>query len=179
MLQAEVGSAKLADAGQSPKVGELLRDFSLPALDGNEIQLSEFRARKSLALVFMTARGWRADYLAELGSHAASFAEENGQVLVVTALSPAQIVNALAGTSLPFTVLTDSEAIALHSVGLAFPGSSGLDWAVYVTDRFSEVYAVWRDADGQTLPRCEEIVKALRYVDLLCPECGQSEWPKP
>jgi hypothetical protein len=49
--------------------------------------------------------------------------------------------------------------------------------AIYITDRFGEVFAVYREAVGQTMPSVQEIVKWLTFINIQCPECGHPECP--
>ena len=49
--------------------------------------------------------------------------------------------------------------------------------AVYVTDRFGEVFGAYRTRDGQPLPRLADIVSLLEFIGIQCPECEPPEWP--
>ena len=49
--------------------------------------------------------------------------------------------------------------------------------APYITDRFLEVFAVWRAGIGERLPDISEVLSWLTYLDSQCPECTQIEWP--
>jgi hypothetical protein len=49
--------------------------------------------------------------------------------------------------------------------------------AIYITDRFGEVFAVYRAAEGQAIPSVREIVEWLSFINSHCPECGPPEWP--
>jgi hypothetical protein len=49
--------------------------------------------------------------------------------------------------------------------------------AVYVTDRFGEVFGVYRTSDGQPLPGVADILSWLEFVNSQCPECEPPEWP--
>jgi peroxiredoxin len=46
--------------------------------------------------------------------------------------------------------------------------------AVFVTDRFREIYAAWH---GSELPRAQEVLDWLIFINIQCPECGWPEWP--
>lgn len=49
--------------------------------------------------------------------------------------------------------------------------------ALYITDRFLEVFAVWRGGIGDLLPDISEVLSWLTYLDRQCLECTQIEWP--
>ena len=42
--------------------------------------------------------------------------------------------------------------------------------AIYVIDRFDEVFAVYRAAEGQAMPSAWEIVEWLSFINSQCPE---------
>jgi len=46
-----------------------------------------------------------------------------------------------------------------------------------ITDRFGEVFAVYRAAEGQAMPSVREIVEWLSFINSQCPECSPPEWP--
>ena len=49
--------------------------------------------------------------------------------------------------------------------------------AVYVTDRFGEVFATFRESEKQAMPSVQEILGWLDFVNSQCPECSPPEWP--
>ncbi len=177
MLQAEVGGATVAAAGEKPKIGQRLREFALPSSEGKLIQLSEFRGRSSLALLLAGAGGLGSSWLAKLSKSASLLEREEGRVLVLVAASLPEIQRSLRQNRLPFVVLADVDG-RVHRLLGALPERSGAGAALYITDRFGEIFALWRTADGQTLPQPEEILEWFRYIGRLCPECAPPEWPK-
>lgn len=49
--------------------------------------------------------------------------------------------------------------------------------AMFITDRFLEVFAVWHTGAGERLPDISDVLSWLTYLDSQCPECTQIEWP--
>ena len=49
--------------------------------------------------------------------------------------------------------------------------------ALYITDRFLEVFAVWRTGIGDATARHLGSSLLANYLDSQCPECTQIEWP--
>ena len=47
---------------------------------------------------------------------------------------------------------------------------------IYITDRFGEVFAVYR-GKRETMPSAQEIIKWLTFINIQCPECGHPECP--
>ncbi len=177
MLQAEVGGATVAAAGEKPRIGQRLREFALPSSEGKLVQLSEFRGRSSLALLLAGTAGLETDFLARLATSAALLEQEEGRVLIVGMASLSEAQRSLGRNPLPFTVLVDTDG-RIHRMLAALPDRLGAGAALYITDRFGEIFALWRTADGQTLPQPEEILEWFRYIGRLCPECAPPEWPK-
>ena len=48
--------------------------------------------------------------------------------------------------------------------------------AVFVTDRFREIFAAYLPGRGLELPGAKEILEWLVFINIQCPECGVSEW---
>ena len=48
--------------------------------------------------------------------------------------------------------------------------------AVFVTDRFREIFAAYLPARGPGLPDVKEILEWLVFINIQCPECGVPEW---
>ena len=48
--------------------------------------------------------------------------------------------------------------------------------AVFVTDRFREIFAAYLPGRGVGLPGAKEILEWLVFVNIQCPECGVPEW---
>jgi uncharacterized protein YcbX len=76
----------------------------------------------------------------------------------------------------PFPVLVDPDMHVHTSVGAS--GAQAVPAAaLYITDRFLEVFAVWRTGAGDRLPDISEVLSWLTYLDSQYPECTQIEWP--
>jgi len=179
MLQSEVGSAKLTPAHSFPARGRLMCDFTLPSAEGGQVSLYDYRGHANLVLFFA---GDAADlrengFLRTLVQRYAEIRGQDSEILVVLACSREQAERAKHQVQLPFPVLADQDRQIHKSVGAvdvhAVPAS-----AVYVTDRFLEVYATWRTAQGDNLPGVSEVLSWLAYIESECPECTQAEWPR-
>jgi len=74
-------------------------------------------------------------------------------------------------------VLADDDNGRVHRQ-LGALGSQGDDAAaVYVTDRFAEVFGAYRTSEGQPLPGIADILNWLEFINAQCPECEPPEWP--
>jgi len=74
----------------------------------------------------------------------------------------------------PVSVLSDTDMRVHNMVGAscaqAVPAA-----ALYITDRFLEVFAVWRTGAADRLPDISDVLSWLTYLDSQCPECTQIE----
>lgn len=161
-----------------PGRGHVLRNFALLSAAGKQVQISDYRGRANLVLVLAGARGSEPDLnlLQDLSACQAQVLEQEAQVLAVLYCTreQAQIVRNRAG--FPFAVLADSEGAVHRSLGaLDQAGAPAL--AVYVADRYGEVFAAWRAALGEAIPGAQEIVSWLEFINRQCPECFPPEWP--
>jgi len=75
-----------------------------------------------------------------------------------------------------FEVLVDVDGNVHRSVG-AEQWSEHMLSAVFVTDRFGEVFAAYKAGQGRSLPGVEEILSWIEFINKQCPECGPLEWP--
>ncbi len=176
MSQADIAGGKLTSAGEVPSKGHRLREFELMSSEGKRVRLSDYRGRSNL-LVFLTdERPEVHELLAALRSHHEQIQSEGTQVLAILPVSHEQTKKTRERLNLPFTVLSD-ENRHIHRLLGAVDSEDRDAAAVYVTDRFGEVFAVYRTSDRQTLPTVADILKWLEFINAQCPECEAPEWP--
>jgi peroxiredoxin len=152
-------------------------NFTLSSTEGKRISLYDYRGRSNLVLFFAAdADHPEEKFIASLVEHYTEILEEDSNVIVVVC-SRERAEEIKRQTRLLFPVLLDQDTRVHEMVG-AFGHQSVYAPAVYVTDRFMEVCAAWlTDADG-TLPSISDVLSWLAYVDSVCPECTQVEWPR-
>lgn len=158
------------------KIGQRLPPISLASSEGRRVALTDYRGRRNLVVVFVgEMKGEVArELLADLARHNAAFAEEEAQVLAVARASGQEAEEIKGRLALPFPVLADEEGEAHRACGARTLG----EMVTCVTDRFGEIFAVYRSGEGQPRPTAEELLAWLRFIGIQCPECGVSEWPR-
>jgi peroxiredoxin len=178
MKQAEVGSAKMTEEGVYPS-RHLLCDFTLSSMGGGPVSPYDYRGHSNLVLIFAGDVGQTGEQacLSDLAQHSAEIRDQNAELLLVLACSREQAERIQGQEKRPFLVLTD-ENMQIHRVVGAIGDQGTARTAIYVTDRFLEVFAAWRTAEGNTLPDASEVLSWLEYINSQCPECTQAEWPK-
>lgn len=157
--------------------GQIFPAFTLPGMDQSPVKLESYRARANLVLVFAGgALGQRpiAGLLEELAARAQTLRTELAQVLVVATSRPPADLPCGQG-AFPLALDEDTrvhrQAGATDAAGRPAP-------AVFVTDRFREIYGAYLPGDGSALPSAQEIIEWLVFINIQCPECGAPEWPR-
>lgn len=154
--------------------GEILPRFTLPALDGSAVVLESYRGRRNLAVVFaadVIGESPITALLRELRWRAEELTAETAQVLVIVT-SPSII--ARPGPKV-FPTLLDAGGRIHRAVG-ATEAAGRAAPAVFVTDRFREIFAAYLPGRRSGLPGAQEILDWLVFINIQCPECGVPEW---
>lgn len=154
-------------AGELPRKGHLLPDLWLPDASGVQRPLSSIRGARSAIVV---AAGSQADYFVrDLETLAGDFRAENIAVIVICP-------DKLPPHSSDQIALRDADSSAHARLAGPLLGEH-LPWAAYVTDQFGEIYAVFREASGDTIPSAKELLEWAKFVNIRCEECFPPEWP--
>jgi peroxiredoxin Q/BCP len=178
MTQAELAGGTVDAPQAHPAKGQLIRDFTLNSTLGEPISLSDYRGRSNLVLVFAGGGDNSPDLkiLAEIATDYARFLDEQAQVLAIMQCSREKAARIKKQSNLIFPLLVDEDGRIHRSAGAA-DNCGHPATAICITDRFGEVFAVYRAAEGQKMPDLQEIVTWLAFINSQCPECGPPEWP--
>jgi peroxiredoxin len=163
---------------QYPGRGQVLRNFALLSAAGKQVQISDYRGRANLVVVLAGAQGSEPELelLTQLACRQAEILEQEAEVIAVLYCTLAQALAIKSRMQFPFVVLADSEGAVHRSLGaLDSKGSPRL--AVYVTDRYGEVFALYPTAPGDAAPGAQDLVGWLEFINQHCPECFPPEWP--
>lgn len=156
--------------------GETFPSFTLPDINGSSVFLESYRGRTNLVVVFA---GDDLDdpavrvLLEALAVRTEALTSEAAQVLVAVTSRPAA---ARQRGPWAFPVLVDDGAHIHRHVGATDAAGRPVP-AVFVTDRFREIFAVYLPGPGSALPGAQEILDWLVFINIQCPECGVPEWP--
>ena len=155
--------------------GETLPGFTLLDGDGSAVFLESYRGRRNLAVVFaadMMGESPVTALLQELLSRTEELTVEAAQVLAIV-IPP--YIAAQRGPRGFLTLLDDGGHI--HRAVGATDAAGRPAPAVFVTDRFREIFAAYLPVSGRGLPSAKAILEWLVFVNIQCPECGVPEWP--
>jgi peroxiredoxin len=175
MSQAEIAGGTFSPPNEFPSKGHLFRDFCLETTSGKKICLSDYRGRSNLVLIFMDNRSETLMLTSDLAKAYPEIRKQEAEVLAVKpGDQPVQTGEQWA--LIPYPVLVDPGARMHTEVG-AIDNHGGICSAVYITDRFAEVFSAYRGSDGQSLPTTTEVLSWLEFINSQCPECEPPEWP--
>ncbi len=151
--------------------GRLLRSFTLPDLNGTPVDTFRFRGSKPLIVLFHEGAACAAcaDLLRGIAASAERFHNEGAQVISVSSgVGEADV--ALAGAIAPqILTLFDPTGKASAAQGFGQP-------TLVITDRHSEIFALWRPDEQHALPDVEDVYGWLVWIEAQCAECTTVNW---
>jgi len=176
MSQAAIAGGSVVSSGELPSKGRRLGDFELVSSEGERVMFSDYRGRRNLVLIFADDSEECRNLLSMLAGRYQDFRDQEVEVLAIVHLSSVQAQEMKQRSGAPYPVLTDPGGSIHQSVGAR--DTQGKDAAaVYVTDRFGEIFAIYRTVEGAPLPSVAEILSWLEFINAQCPECEAPEWP--
>jgi peroxiredoxin len=175
-IQAEIAGGSVVSSREIPRKGQQLRGFALGSLDDSMVRIADYRGRTALVLILSDDRPQTERLLREVAQHYADVREMEAEILAIVH-GPREKADALKrALHLPYPVLLDEDG-GLHRELGATSGQNRDAAAVCIADRFGEVFALFRTAEGAGLPELREILRILEFISFQCPECEPPEWP--
>ena len=176
MTQAEIAGGRLARTAEFPTKGLRLNDFQLPTTSGKKVSLSDYRGRTNLVLIAAGDDPGTDAFLTSLAKQNSRIQDLHAAVLLVVRKPREAAAWKARQLHLPYLTLVDGDGRVHRELGAtAANGKSHL--AIYITDRFGEVFGAYRLREVNLLPSVNDIVDWLEFINSQCPECGAPEWP--
>ncbi|AHG93206.1 hypothetical protein J421_5671 (plasmid) [Gemmatirosa kalamazoonensis] len=164
-----------AGHGRSPgATGRLFPDAKLVTPASGLFSLDRYRPLRNLVVLMLgsgpivapTAR-----LLRQLAVAHVEIEAEDGQIVVIAANTPAQW---RAGWPYAFPLAFDVGA-TLHRRMAAVDSAGRPDVALFITDRFREIFAVLRPRDARWPTSARDVIEWLTFINIQCPECNPPE----
>jgi peroxiredoxin len=151
--------------------GRLLRSLTLPDLNGEPVDTFRWRGSKPLVVLFHDGVSCApcADLLRALAADAERFTAEGAQLISVSS-GTSDADKALAQAIAP-QVLTLFDAQGHVRRGQNFDSP-----ALVITDRHSEIFALWTSEADQLLPDLEDVYGWLVWIEAQCDTCSNFSW---
>lgn len=164
-----------AGRGRSPGgTGRLFPDANLPTLDGTTLSLDSYRAERDLVVLMLgdgSKPGAASRLLAQLADLRAELEMEEGQVVAIVADVPSHWVGKW---PYPFPLAFDADARLHHRVA-AIGDADQPEVALYITDRYREIFAMFRLGDDDWPADGGKVIEWLTFINIQCPECTSPE----
>jgi len=154
-----------AEVTATPRPGESLPFFDLPSTHGEKLSPWRYKGRRNVVLVFAND-GNCADcerLLREFAARYFDYAVEEAEVLGIVTLAPAAARELAERLHLPFPLLSDGDGAVHRRYSAGRP-------AVFVADRYGEIYERWGGGAEEPLPAQEDVLDRLRFIEIQCPE---------
>lgn len=167
-----LGSSATEMEGGGPRVGDLLPPLELPrARDGVRVP---WRAphRGAPVVVFLANVESGREYVRELGARGPELRVWSGRPLVVLPVSEGGGEEQTEMSASGVELLADPDGEAHRRCGVR-----GGEAALFIADRWGQVYHVARASAEAELPGVDEIEEWMRYLSTQCPECGVPDEP--
>lgn len=154
------------------RMGHPAPNFRLPASDGRDVELRQFRHRQPLAVYFLHDSACKV-CRAVLKQFKSVYPEYQAEGVEVIAIIPQDVATAAAlkqELSILFPILSDAQGTARERyLGEARAG-------LFLLDRYNaqQVGETAPDADRLMLPR--EALSWIVFSETTCAECGVLEW---
>jgi peroxiredoxin len=176
MLQAEIAGRLIPPSEGHPEVGNVLPDFELPSSRGQPVLASAYRGRSNLVLMLAADSSPFSDLVSELESKQQELSENNARVLVIAAGTRQRACELKQELRLNDDVLVDLDGRVHRTLGAIDAAGQPLPM-VFVTDRFGEIFAIFKVDEHKSIPSAEDVLGWLEFINCQCPECGAREWP--
>jgi len=154
------------------KVRSMIPVFELTSADGRRVAIWNYKSRRNIVLVFLPVPICRAciDFLQSAGKTCHQYEEEDAVLLAIVQGDVDSATALREKLEPPFPILFDPAGQVTARYTTEVP-------AVFVADRFGELYAQWIVGPEGTFPSQKKILDVVELINLECPECGAPvEW---
>ena len=150
--------------------GTIIPAFTLPGADGMPHSPWTYKQREHLVLLF-TRNPTSSETRGLLKASAHEYKAFREEMCAILAITPATVIANLrlqGELSLPFPLLADPQGEVIAKYTQWNPGNKDLLPGIVLADRYNAVYQQWIAEQEADLPRIEEILESLRYMNKLC-----------
>lgn len=146
----------------------LIPSFRLLTRGGTVFDTCEFKRKRNLVLFFSTHPSQ--EFLLKIEESYRDLRDQNAEVTVICVLPPEEVENIHRRNKLSFRVLADPSSEVFSKFIQTGPSEEAA--ALFITDRFSDLFFQYVVSGVRELPPMEDIVKSLVFIESQCPECG-------
>ena len=145
-------------------VKSMIPVFELMSADGTTVNIWDYKGRKHMVLIFLPDEcPICTEFLGSIANAYHQYEEDDAVVLPIVVGSRKQAVKLRDELNPPYPILFDEHGMVAERYTDRLP-------AVFVADKFGELYGEWIVGRGATLPSQKEILDVLDLINLECPE---------
>lgn len=146
----------------------MITNLRLTQSDGKPLRVSDYRQKQNLVILFIddAGSGLLSRLVSTLSERYAEFKAEEAEILVV--VGQRDCLQPWLQVELPFPVVTFIDSDMNGKAAAILSSQTGA--AVYVLDRYGEVYASYHPDDTTGVPTADDLLEWLRFIELQCPE---------
>ncbi len=146
----------------------VIPSFSLAGREGKVFDSYELRRRRNLALFLLSDP--LTDLLLRIDEAHEALRSQNAEVVVVCPRCAEEVEKIHLKNRISFRVLSDPDGRVIDKFVARGPGESFA--ALFITDKFGDLFFQYLAGSPQELPTLEEVGRALMFIESQCPECG-------
>lgn len=135
-------------------VGKPAPDFKVTDADGNPIQLSQFKGKKNVVLIFYQGHFCHVcgTQLSNFQKHFDLFQKQETDILAISADDKSLAEQTLGEKGLSFHIIPDPQKVLINRFGVSNIAKKGIAWpSVYVIDKKGVIRYSYADYDGKRL----------------------------
>lgn len=154
------------------RIGAMMPAFELMSAEGTTINIWDLKALKNIVIAFLPAESCAGcdDFLTATAENYLQYKVETTEFLCVIRGRQDDAIEVKSRLNPPFPILYDETGKVTDRYTDSIP-------AVFVGDRFGEIYAQWIVGANGSFPTQKEILDVVELINLECPECGaRLEW---
>jgi peroxiredoxin len=145
---------------------EMIPAFTLAGKDDAVFDSLEFKRKKNLVLFFLTHP--HPEFFLKLEESYRHLREQNAEVAVICVSPVGEIENHHRRNRLSFWILADPDSKVFSKFIRANAGEEAA--ALFITDKFGELFFQYLAPGARELPPMEDIVKSLVFIESQCSE---------
>ena len=146
------------------KVKSMIPVFEMISTDGKTVNIWNYKGRKHTVLAFMPPDcPLCTEFLHTVSNVYHEYEEENAVVLPIVVGNQKQAIDLHDELQPPYPILFDEHGKVAERYADRLP-------AVFVADKFGQLYAEWIVGRGGSFPSQKEILDVLDAIELECPE---------
>ena len=159
------------------KLRQMLPVLSLHVSDGRIVRGWDFKQKKNLIIAFLhNDCALCAEFLRHMALRSMTWRENDAVVLAATLAQPSRVLAESAKEDVIVGVDLSGRA-ALEFLGKQSLGPSDLVRpAVFLSDRYGELAAMWEVNGDHNFPEAGEIAKHLQHAEMSCDSCANPAW---